>query len=144
MLFGVTCESISRSVLFFLDEAEFVGKGANTVISFVDTFFKYHGLGEKRVWLHADNCVGLHSNNILMWYLAWRFMNGLHNEITISFMHPGHTKFSHHEAFGLYKLCYRKNQIDSLYEAIDCCFKALRQSKIIPQFSRKTSGLRRT
>ena len=144
MLFGVTCESISRSVLFFLDEEEFVGKGANTVISFVDTFFKYHGLGEKRVWLHADNCVGQNKNNILMWYLAWRVMNGLHNEITISFMLPGHTKFSPDSAFGLYKLCYRKNKVDSLYEAIDCCKKAVDKSEIIPHIYGKHLGLEET
>lgn len=141
MLFGVTCESISRSVLFFLDEEEFVGKGANSVVSFVDTFFKYHGLGEKRVWLHADNCVGQNKNNTLMWYLAWRVMNGLHNEITISFMLPGHTKFSPDSAFGLYKLCYRKNKVDSLYEAIDCCKKAAKKSKLIPHIYGKHLGL---
>jgi hypothetical protein len=132
MLFGVTCESISRSVLFFLDEEEYVGKGANTVVSFVNTFFKYHGLGEKKVWLHADNCVGQNKNNILMWYLAWRVMNGLHDEITISFMTTGHTKFSPDSVFGLYKICYRKNKIDSLHEAIQCCNKATNKSEIIP------------
>jgi hypothetical protein len=140
LLFGVSCESISRSVLFFLDEEEFIGKGANTVISFLHTFFKYHGLGEKRVWLHADNCVGQNKNNILMWYLAWRVMNGLHNEITISFMLPGHTKFSPDSAFGLYKLCYRKNKVDSLYEAIDCCKKATNNSQIIPHIYGKHLG----
>ncbi len=141
MLFGVACESIPRSVLFFLDEEEFVGKGANTVISFVDTFFKYHGLGEKRVWLHADNCTGQNKNNILMWYLAWRVMNGLHNEITISFMLPGHTKFSPDSIFGLYKLCYRKNNVDSLHEAVDCCKKATKKSEIIPHVYGKHLGL---
>lgn len=132
MLFGVTCESISRSVLFFIDEQEQVGKGANTVISLIHTFFKYHGLGEKRVWLHADNCVGQNKNNMLMWYLAWRVMNGLHEEITINFMLSGHTKFSPDSAFGLYKLCYRKNNVDSLYEAIDCCKNAARKSTLVP------------
>ncbi len=58
-------------------------------------------------------------------------MNGFHNEITISFMLPGHTKFSPDSAFGLYKLCYRKNKVDSLYEAIDCCKKAAKKSKIV-------------
>jgi len=142
MLFGVTCEPISRSVLFFLDEEEFVGKGANTVVSFVDTFFKYHGLGEKRVWLHADNCVGQNKNNMLMWYLAWRVMNGLHSEITISFMLPGHTKFSPDSVFGIYKLCYRKNKVDSLYEAIYCCRKATNKSKIVPHIHGKHLGLK--
>ncbi len=142
MLFGVTCESISRSVLFFLDEQEYVGKGANTVISFVDTFFNYHGLGEKRVWLHADNCVGQNKNNILMWYLAWRVMNGLHHDITISFMLTGHTKFSPDSTFGLYKLCYRKNNIDSLYEAIDCCKKATNKSTIVPHVYGEHLGLK--
>ena len=43
---------------FLCDEAGDCGKGANTVISQLDFFFKHHGLGEKEVFLHADNCSG--------------------------------------------------------------------------------------
>ena len=107
----------------------------------MDSFFKYHGLGEKRVWLHADNCVGENKNNTLMHYLAWRVMNGFHSEITISFMLPGHTKFSPDSIFGLYKLCYRKNKIDSLYEAINCCPKATKKSEIVPHIYGKHMGI---
>ena len=59
-------------------------------------------------------------------------MNDLHDEITISFMQTGHTKFSPDSIFGLYKLSYRKNKIDSLLEAIECCKKAANNSKIVP------------
>ena len=68
-------------------------------------------------------------------------MNGLHDEITISFMTPGHTKFSPDSIFGLYKICYRKNKIDSLYEAIDCCEKAVTHSKIVPHVYGKHMNL---
>ena len=58
------------------------------------TFFAHHALGEKKVHLHADNCGGQNKNTIMVQYLLWRVMTGQHDEITLSFMIPGHTKFS--------------------------------------------------
>ena len=57
-VFGVNCEALPRQVNFLCDEAGDCGKGANTVRSQLDFFFKHHGLGEKEVFLHADNCSG--------------------------------------------------------------------------------------
>ena len=57
-VFGICCEGIPREVTYLIDEASDVGKGANTVISFLHHFFQHHGLGEVDVGLHADNCVG--------------------------------------------------------------------------------------
>ena len=55
---------------FLCDEAGACGKGANTVISQVDCFFKSHGLGEKKVFLHADNCCRQNKNHCMLQYLA--------------------------------------------------------------------------
>ena len=66
-------------------------------------FFQVHGLGEKDVHLHADNCGGQNKNNIMVGYLLWRVLTGLHNNITLSFMIVGHTKFSPDWCFGLLK-----------------------------------------
>ncbi len=57
-IFGVNCEAIPRQVNFLADEAGDCGKGSNTVISQLHYFFEHHGLGEKEVYLHADNCTG--------------------------------------------------------------------------------------
>ena len=48
---------------YLIDEASDVGKGANTVISFLHHFFQHHGLGEVDVGLHADNCVGQNNSS---------------------------------------------------------------------------------
>ena len=64
-VFGVCCEAIPRQINFLNDEAGDVGKGANTVISQLNFFFDNHGLGEKEVFLHADNCSGQNKNNAI-------------------------------------------------------------------------------
>ena len=73
-------------------------------------FFSIHGFGERRVHLHADNCVGQNKNRFVMYYLMWRVMAGLqlHDEATISFLPVGHTKFAPDWCFGLMKLCRNK------------------------------------
>ena len=53
-------------VNFLIDEAVDTGKGGNTVASFLHYFFANYGLGEERVHLHADNCVGQNKNNYVM------------------------------------------------------------------------------
>ncbi|CAG8770072.1 1778_t:CDS:1, partial [Ambispora leptoticha] len=78
---------------YLIPEDQSVKKGPNTLISLVHHYFATHGLGEKRVVIHADNCVGQNKNNAMIKYLSWRVMNGLHDTITYSFMVPGHTKF---------------------------------------------------
>lgn len=113
-LFGVNCEALPRQVNFLTDEAGDCGKGANTVISQLDFFFKQHGLGEKEVFLHADNCCGQNKNNCMIWYLAWRAMSGRHTEITLSFIVVGHTKFSPDWCFGLINRLYRRTKLGSL------------------------------
>ena len=35
-----------------------MGRGANAIISMLHHFFEVHSFGERRVHLHADNCVG--------------------------------------------------------------------------------------
>ena len=83
-VFGVCCEPLSRQVFFLIDEAQQVGKGAAVVVSLVHAFFHLHGLGERRVTLQADNCVGQNNNTIMMWYLAWRVITGQHDRIESS------------------------------------------------------------
>ena len=101
-IFGVYCKAIPRQVNYLFDEAVDMGKGTNAVVSMLH-HFEVHGLGEKDVHLHADNCAGQNKNNIMVGYLLWRVLTGLHNNITLSFMIAGHTKFSPDWCFGLLK-----------------------------------------
>ncbi len=115
-VFGVNCEAIPRQVNILADEAGDCGKGSNTVISQLHYFFENHGLGEKEVYLHADNCTGQNKNNMMLQYLAWRVMTGRHTQITLSFLVVGHTKFSPDWCFGLFKRLYRRTKVGSLKE----------------------------
>ena len=102
-IFGVCNEAIPRQINYLIDEAVDCGKGANSIVSMLHHFFEVHGLGERNVHLHADNCGGQNKNNIMAGYLLWRCLVGLHENITLSFMIAGHTKFSPDWCFGLLK-----------------------------------------
>ncbi len=130
-VFGIVNDTISKEVLFLIDELEFVGKGANAVISYLHAFFELYGLGEKVVYLQADNCVAQNKNKYVMWYLLWRTLNGLHEKITLSFMVKGHTKFSPDGYFGLFKIQYQKKNIDWIGDVVECVREASSNS-IIP------------
>ncbi len=121
-VFGVCCEGIPRQVNYLIDEADFFDKGSNTVISLLDHFFTHHGVGEKQVFLTADNCVAQNKNNALLHYLMYRTLVGLHSEISLSFMVVGHTKFAPDGYFGLIKKRYRRSKTytyDHLAHLID-------------------------
>ena len=113
-IFGVCCESIPRQVNYLIDEAVDMGKGSNAIVSMLHHFFAHHGLGEKKVHLHANNCGGQNKNAIMVHYLLWRVMTNQHSEITLSFMIPGHTKFSPDWCFGLLKKRYRRTKVGGL------------------------------
>ena len=119
-VFGVCCEPFSRQVFFLVDEAEQVGKGAVVVVSLVHAFFHLDGLGETRVTLQADNCVGQNKNTTTMWYLAWRVITGQHDRIELNYMLPGHTKFCPDSYFGLFKHYRRQDHVDNMADLVDC------------------------
>ena len=118
-LFGVCCEALPRQVNYLIDEADFPGKGADTVISLLDHFFASYGLGERHLSLTADNCVGQNKNNAVLSYLLYRTIIGSHRRIDWSFMLVGHTKFSPDAYFGLLKKRYRRSNVYTYGQMID-------------------------
>ena len=74
-VFSVCCEAIPRQVFNLTDEAADCRKGANSIVSRLHHFFEHHGLGEKNVYLHTDNCKG-QNKIIMLQYLMWRTMTG--------------------------------------------------------------------
>ena len=101
--FWCSCEAIPRHINFLTDEATDCGKGANAVFSRLHFCFANHGLGEREVFLHADNCTGHNENNCVVHYLVWRVLTHRHSNIMISFLPVGHTKFARDGFFGLFK-----------------------------------------
>ena len=63
--------------------------------------------------MHPDNCAGQNKNNIMMRYLMWRVLTGLHMSACISFMVAGHTKFAPDWGFGLLKRKMRRTVLSS-------------------------------
>ena len=63
-IFCVHCEVLPWQVNFLTDEAGDCGKGANSVVSQLHYFFTNHGMGEKEVFLHCDNCTGQNKNSL--------------------------------------------------------------------------------
>jgi hypothetical protein len=118
-LFGICCEAIPQQVNYLIDEADFPGKGADTVISLLDHFFDNYGLEEEHVLLTADNCVGQNKNNAVIQYLMYRVIAGKHKSITLSFMLVGHTKFSPDGYFGLIKKRYRRSKVYTYDHLVD-------------------------
>ena len=141
-VFGVCCEPLCRQVFFLIDEAEQAGKGAVVVVSLVHAFFHLHGLGERRVTLQADNCVGQNKNTTMMWYLAWRVITGQHDTIQLNFMLPGHTKFRPDSYFGLFKKYYRRqDHVDDMDDLADCVRSVARTSLVCHNCTRTGSTM---
>lgn len=69
-IFGVACEAIPRQIFYLIDEGMSIGKGANSIISYLHHFSQPHGLGEKTAHLHADNCMGQNKNNYVLHYFV--------------------------------------------------------------------------
>lgn len=118
-LFGVCCEALPRQVNYLIDEADFPGKGADTVISLLHHFFDCYGLGERHALLTADNCTGQNKNNAVLHYLLYRTIAGLHDRIDWSFMLVGHTKFAPDAYFGLLKKKYRRSKVYTYRQLVD-------------------------
>ena len=97
------------------------------MVSQLHYFLDNHGLGEKHVHFHADNCTGQKKNNCMMQCLVWRVLTCRHTNITLSFLVVGHTKFAPDWCFGLFKRRYRRTNVGSLQsiaqvvnESADC------------------------
>ena len=109
---------------YLIDEAVNVGKGANAIISMLHHFFSTYGLGETEVHLHADNCSGQNKNRYMMHYLMWRILTQQHQEITISFLPVGHTKFFPDAGFGMLKRQFRRTKVGCLHDITEVVRKS--------------------
>lgn len=141
-LFGVACEAKSMQVHYLIDEGNDIGKGANTTISLVHHYLQTHGLKEKVLRLHADNCVGQNKNNAFMHYLMWRVIAGLNTSIELSFMLVGHTKFAPDRFFGIFKQAFRRSVVETMTDMQQVVMKSSTSGKNVPQLTVDSDGNR--
>ena len=141
-IFGICCEGFPQQVNYLIDEAVNSSKGSNAVISYLHHFFENYGQGEKVLHLHCDNCSGQNKNRYVLWYFAWRIEKGLHTEITLNFMPPGHTKFAPDWCFGLLKRCFRRtDDVSCLEDFTKVVSESTPVSKVnIPQLVGREDG----
>ena len=59
-----------------------------------------------------------------MAYLLWRVMVGLNEEVTISFLLVGHTKFAPDWGFGLFKQLFKKTEVATIHDITDVVRKS--------------------
>lgn len=125
-IFGVMNDTISKQHNYLIPESARTIKGANFIISILHYHFRKHSLRERILKLHADNCTWQNKNNILLSYLCLRILCGWNDEIELSFMPVGHTKFSCDWAFGLFKILFRRFQAFLLDHILDIFRKSSR------------------
>lgn len=129
-LYGIMNDTIKMQHNFIIPESCQVTKGSNAIVSYLHYYLENHGLGEKHLFLHADNCVGQNKNNIVVSYLNWRILNGLNDDIELSFLPVGHTKFACDWAFGLFKRKVRVEKASSLAEVASIITKSTPLSNV--------------
>ena len=62
-----------------------------------------------------------------MAYSLWRVMVGLNEEVTISFLLVGHTKFAPDQGFGLFKRVFKRTRVGTIYDIAE----VVRQSAVL-------------
>ena len=139
-IFGVTCEPLGIQVNHLVDENDDNGKGANATISLLDHFLHEHGVQERDLSLHAENCQN--KNYIFMQYLLWRVMTGKNRAIIISFMLVGHTKFAADRFFGLIKRKFRHTPVFSLKDMVQVVKSSMVGGCNVPQLTKGLDGQR--
>lgn len=89
------------------------------MVSCVHYFFEHHGLREKHVHLHADNCSRQNINDCMLHYLVWRTLTEWYTTIELSYLPVRHTKFSPDWCFGLFKRQYKWTKIGRVQEVVN-------------------------
>ena len=98
------------------------GKGSSEVVSMLYYFLVHvrgHEFASRRVYFHADNCVGQNKNNTMIHFFLWCIAVGLVDHIELKFLLKGHTKFSPDGGFGLIKKRYRMANVYTMEQVSD-------------------------
>ncbi len=111
-LFGIVDDGGNGSPLQtnMLYDQTTASKGSSEVVSMLYRFLTHirsSSFASRRVYFHADNCVGQNKNSTMVHFFIWCIATGIVDHIELKFMLKGHTKFSPDGGFGLIKKRYR-------------------------------------
>lgn len=105
-IFGVHDSNGGSTFVFGLAEGHWPNeKTANSIVSMLhfllhEITMEHSGTRVKSLKMHADNCAGQNKNRFVLFYLCWRTLVGLNEEVMLTFMVAGHTKNVVDGAFG--------------------------------------------
>jgi len=112
-------EPLDRFILYVIPKPCALGKGVNSVLSFLDHCLKTFTVGEKCVKFHADNCIGLNKNNYTIQYLTSLVKTQKKYEsVEFSCMPVGHTKFRVDACFGTFKTKWNHSEAHCLKDVV--------------------------
>lgn len=137
-VFGVRIDGLSRQMNYVIDEDQTIGQdgtltnGPNAVISMLDHALTENGFGERKCFLHADNCSGQNKNQYMLGYLCWRVMTGRHEEIEYSMQIPGHTRCLVDSGFAHIRKLFRRSDVDSVGQFHTLINKSAATNEAVP------------
>lgn len=94
-MIGIAVEEIEKQFNFVHLEEEVtdvVGRGSDSIITPLQA--GRIPISVSKLCIHADNCPGQGKNNFILQYLLYLVMTKRFQEIELSFMLAGHTKFA--------------------------------------------------
>ena len=77
---------------------------------------------EKKLVIICNNCIGQNKNNYSLFFYSWLIDCDIYDEVELNFMIPEHTKFICDGYFGLIKILYWKNKVNTVNNVIWCSF----------------------
>eukprot|EP00835_Amoeboradix_gromovi_P005598 NODE_542_length_6882_cov_0.127967.p1 type:complete len:332 gc:universal NODE_542_length_6882_cov_0.127967:2098-1103(-) len=106
-IFGLLDEKKNIKMNYIYDESQ-GKKGSNNVVSMiVHYYYKLRPEKRKQIIFHCDNCTGQNKNNCMIKTLCWFVMQGHSDDIQLTFMVRGHTKFGLDGHFGVIKKTFQ-------------------------------------
>ena len=135
-IFGICDDAVPHQMNYLFGENQAIGMngskshGPNSVISMLHHYLTVHCHNKPILHLHADNCVGQNKNKSVLAYLVWRTLVGLSDEITLSFLRVGHTRYLVDACFGLLKKRYRASDCDSMHHLVTTVEKSAKCNSV--------------
>lgn len=138
-LFGVHDSNAAKTYIFGLPEGHWPNtKDPNTVLSMLhhvlhcDITSRHKPPKINCLKMHADNCAGQNKNRFVLFYLCWRTIVGLNEDVSLDFMVAGHTKNVVDGAFGHVKRKLKRREARTPREMMDIVEMSSTSSHCIP------------